>query len=137
LAAVTGVNPPIRCAPFRSVFVRNSESLRWCPLLAVTGPRATNRRPLRWAIVQPEPALGCTDTLDSAWSSLGAPGQPARVARVDRGWSTVWRAPADAAPDAAPQRLRNHLVRGQGADVAVGDWVVGDDADEAITHVLP
>lgn len=87
--------------------------------------------------VQPDPALGWTASFDAAWRALGAPGLPGRVARVDRGWSTVWRSTADARPDATPLRSRNHLIRADGADVAVGDWVVPSDDGETIVHVLP
>lgn len=75
-------------------------------------------------------ALGWDDHLEEVWSALGRPmahGTPGRVARIDRGWSTVWRV----AGDAEPLRVRNI-----GADVAVGDWVVVDDEAERIEHVL-
>jgi ribosome biogenesis GTPase len=50
-----------------------------------------------------------------------------RVARIDRGWSTVWFEP--------PNRWTR--VRNLGADVAVGDWAVVSEDDERIAVVLP
>ena len=55
---------------------------------------------------------------------------PARVARVDRGWSTLWHT-ADDATEAQPLRVRNIT-----ADVAVGDWVIPSDDAETVAHVL-
>lgn len=75
-------------------------------------------------------ALGWDDHLDEAWSALGRPAAhdtPGRVARIDRGWSTILRSVHD------PEPLR---VRNIGADVAVGDWVVVDPDGERIDHVL-
>lgn len=78
-------------------------------------------------------ALGWDDGTEAAWRTLGSPGLPGRVARLDRGWSTVWFAPpGDEVPDApAPMRVRN-----LGADVAVGDWVVPSADGERVEHVL-
>ena len=70
--------------------------------------------------------LGWNDAMDEAWIDLGSPGVPARVARLDRGWSTVLTA-----PDASAR------VRNIGADVAVGDWVVPSDDGERVDRVLP
>lgn len=64
--------------------------------------------------------------METAWRDLGSPGVPARVSRLDRGWSTVLTA-----PDAAAR------VRNIGADVAVGDWVVPSDDGERVEQVLP
>jgi ribosome biogenesis GTPase len=75
-------------------------------------------------------ALGWDDHLDEVWSRLGRPaahGTPGRVARIDRGWSTIWRS----AGDDQPLRVRNI-----GADVAVGDWVVVDADAERVEQVL-
>lgn len=83
------------------------------------------------AAARPDGALGWSDALDAAWTAAGRPGSPGRVARVDRGWSTVWRSAADATA-AAPLRVRNI-----GADVAVGDWVVPSDDGETVASVLP
>ena len=80
---------------------------------------------------QPDPRLGWSAPLEAAWHAIGTPGRPGRVARIDRGWSTVWRAATDAAPDAVPLRVRNIA-----ADVAIGDWVVPSDDDETVEHVL-
>jgi len=79
---------------------------------------------------QPDLALGWNASLQSVWEALGAPGVPARVARVDRGWSTLWRSAADALSD-DPLRVRNIT-----ADVAVGDWVVASADGETVDHVL-
>ncbi|MEX2625942.1 MAG: ribosome small subunit-dependent GTPase A [Ilumatobacteraceae bacterium] len=76
---------------------------------------------------EPDPALGWRAPLEAAWRAIGAPGHPGRVARIDRGWSTVLRT----AVDRDPLRVRN--IR---ADVAVGDWVVVSDDDERVEHVL-
>ena len=79
----------------------------------------------------PDVRLGWHPALTDAWSALGRPGQPARVARVDRGWSTLYSSAADAEAQADAARVRN-----LGADVAVGDWVVASDDGEIVAHVL-
>jgi ribosome biogenesis GTPase / thiamine phosphate phosphatase len=76
-------------------------------------------------------ALGWDDALETAWAELAEGGgevpAPARVSRLDRGWSTLLLGPA------GPQlRLRNI-----GADVAVGDWVVPSADGERVERVLP
>lgn len=59
--------------------------------------------------------------------------RPGRVARLDRGWSTVWyRPPSPSDPVGDTGRVRNI-----GADVAVGDWVLVTEDDERIETVLP
>lgn len=78
-------------------------------------------------VVAPDPDLGWNDALDASWQSIGAPGSPGRVSRVDRGWSTVMRS----APDSEPLRIRNLYV-----DVAIGDWVVPSDDGEQVAHVI-
>ena len=78
----------------------------------------------------PDVLLGWDEHLDAAWQELGEPGAhgtPGRVSRIDRGWSTILRH----ATDAEPLRVRNI-----GADVAVGDWVVVDEAVERVAHVI-
>jgi len=65
--------------------------------------------------------------MDKAWQALGLPERPGRVARLDRGWSTVLRS-----LDAEPLRIRNI-----GADVAVGDWVVPSAELDRVEAVLP
>jgi ribosome biogenesis GTPase len=77
--------------------------------------------------VGPDRSLGWNDALDASWRSIGAPGAPGRVSRIDRGWSSVMRS----ADDADPMRIRNLFV-----DVAVGDWVVPDDAGERVGHIV-
>jgi len=82
-------------------------------------------------IETPDPALGWADDFDESWRSLGSPGTPGRVARLDRGWSTVIRSMDEARGVAEPLRVRNI-----GADVAVGDWVVASADDERVEHVI-
>jgi ribosome biogenesis GTPase len=81
--------------------------------------------------VAPPEALGWAADFAEAWESLGSPGRPGRIARLDRGWSTVIRTMAEARGHAEPLRLRNI-----GADVAVGDWVVPSEDAERVEHVL-
>jgi ribosome biogenesis GTPase len=73
-------------------------------------------------------SLGWGDDLDEAWQRLGAPGSPARVRRIDRGWSTLLPLLDDSV---VPERVRNI-----GADVAVGDWVVPSADGERVEHVI-
>ena len=79
----------------------------------------------------PDPALGWSDRLERSWRETGSVGAPGRVARLDRGWSTVIRSRDEASGRAEPLRIRNI-----GADVAVGDWVVPSDDGERVDHVL-
>jgi ribosome biogenesis GTPase len=79
----------------------------------------------------PDPALGWADDFAESWRSIGAPGRPARVSRLDRGWSSLFRSIDEARGLSRPQRVRNI-----GADVAVGDWVVASDDGERVEHVL-
>ena len=79
----------------------------------------------------PDLRLGWSQHFFDAWDALGRPGSPARVARIDRGWSTVVHSYEQASGASDPLRVRNI-----GADVAVGDWVVPSDDDERIDHVL-
>jgi ribosome biogenesis GTPase / thiamine phosphate phosphatase len=78
-------------------------------------------------MTRPCEALGWDDRLDAAWRSVGAPGEPGRVSRLDRGWSSVMRT----ADDPTPLRIRNI-----GADVAVGDWVVPSSDHERVELVV-
>lgn len=73
--------------------------------------------------------LGWTPALESAWADLGTTVDPARVIRIDRGWSTLADTAAAAGSPAGSARVRNI-----GVDVAVGDWVVHDT--ERITAVV-
>ena len=75
--------------------------------------------------------VGWDERLERAWQELGAPGSPARVARIDRGWSTLVARLDQATGAAEPLRVRNI-----GADVAVGDWVVPSADGERVEHVL-
>ena len=76
-------------------------------------------------------ALGWAVDFEEAWRAIGAPGLPARVSRLDRGWSTLVRTMEQARGLDEPLRVRNI-----GADVAVGDWVVADADGERVEHVL-
>ena len=74
-----------------------------------------------------DPRLGWDRRLDEALATV-APGRHCgRVARLDRGWSSVLYE-----ADGEPVRVRNI-----GADVAVGDWVVISDDGERVEHVVP
>lgn len=75
--------------------------------------------------------LGWSDAFASAWDEFGQPGEPARVTRLDRGWSTAARTIEQAVGSEEPVRLRNI-----GADVAVGDWIIPSDDGERVEHVL-
>lgn len=77
---------------------------------------------------QARSALGWNDGFQRAYDALGTSVLPARVVRVDRGWSSLQPGLADGTP------LR---VRNIGADVAVGDWLVPSVDDERVDHVLP
>ncbi len=79
----------------------------------------------------PDAGVGWSAHFEAAWTALARPGRPGRVARLDRGWSTVIRSRAEAEPGGRPQRVRNI-----GADVAVGDWVVPSADGERVEHVL-
>ncbi len=74
----------------------------------------------------PEAALGWTPELDAVWGAMGRVGQPGRVIRLDRGWSTVLQ---NIGHD--PIRVRNI-----GLDVAVGDWVIPTADVEKVEAVL-
>lgn len=82
-------------------------------------------------------SLGWDVTWEEVWASssvaLRSSARPGRVARIDRGWSTVWYRPPSPA-DPAGDTIR---VRNIGADVAVGDWVVVSEDDERVEIVLP
>ncbi len=71
--------------------------------------------------------LGWTDALRHVYERLGVIEAPARVARIDRGWSTL----LPTTSDGETRRIRNI-----GAEVAVGDWVVPSADAERIEHVL-
>ncbi len=71
--------------------------------------------------------LGWSEQLEESWHALGLDELPGRVARLDRGWSTVLRN-----LDAEPLRIRN-----VGAEVAVGDWVVPSVELDRVEAVLP
>lgn len=73
-----------------------------------------------------EAELGWTTALQQVWEDAGRIGRPARVMRLDRGWSTLLQA-----VDAEPLRVRNI-----GADVAVGDWVIASEDGERVEIVL-
>lgn len=84
--------------------------------------------------MDPDVRLGWSAHFDAAWDELGRPGHPGRVARLDRGWSSVIRScdEADVRLDhGQPMRVRNI-----GAEVAVGDWVIPSDDGERVEYVL-
>jgi ribosome biogenesis GTPase len=72
-------------------------------------------------------ALGWSERLESVWRGVGSDRRPGRIARLDRGWSTVL-------PDLESEPLR---VRNIGADVAVGDWVVVSEDGERVEQIVP
>jgi ribosome biogenesis GTPase len=76
-------------------------------------------------------ALGWGDDFSAALAAIGAPGEPARVSRLDRGWSTLL------VPDERAREYGLTRVRNLGVDVAVGDWVVASADGERIEHILP
>lgn len=89
---------------------------------------------------RPPEELGWNAHFDQVWDALDRPGHPGRVARLDRGWSTVLHArevehldDQDGA-DGSPGSDQVERVRNVGIDVAVGDWVITDG--ERIEHVL-
>ena len=55
----------------------------------------------------PSEELGWAEDFADAWEELGSPGQPGRISRLDRGWSTVIRTMTEARGQAEPLRLRN------------------------------
>lgn len=75
--------------------------------------------------------LGWNPQLQRSWEAIGAPGQPGRVSRIDRGWSTVMRDAVDADHPDDLLRIRNLYE-----DVAVGDWVVPDPDEEKVDCVI-
>ena len=70
--------------------------------------------------------LGWNEEFERAWRALEFTRPAGRIARIDRGWSTVWN-------DTAGNEDR---VRNIGAEVAVGDWVVISDDGERVDHVI-
>ncbi|MFT6812000.1 MAG: ribosome biogenesis GTPase, partial [Ilumatobacter sp.] len=76
-------------------------------------------------------ALGWSNAFEAAWESIGSPGVPVRVSRLDRGWSTAISTMDQARGLVDPIRMRNI-----GAEVAVGDWIVVSDDGEKVEHVL-
>lgn len=84
--------------------------------------------------VPPDPELGWTPALQRALEASGVAGEPGRVARLDRGWSTVLYRAADMAATGGEAHGGPHRVRNIGMDVAVGDWVIDDG--ERVVHVL-
>ena len=77
----------------------------------------------------PDVLLGWDEHLDAAWQELGEPGawHPGSGKPHRPRLSTILRH----ATDAEPLRVRNI-----GADVAVGDWVVVDEAVQRVAHVI-
>ena len=83
-------------------------------------------------------SLGWDSAWDEVWGSSPrhASARPGRVARIDRGWSTIWYSPPEGGQLGASggDVVR---VRNLGVDVAVGDWVVVSDDGERVDEVLP
>lgn len=75
-------------------------------------------------------SLGWNGHFDAAWKALGRPGVPARVSRLDRGWSTLL------VPDGPGGEYGVARARNIGLDVAVGDWVIASEDGERIEHVF-
>ena len=69
-------------------------------------------------------ALGWDDGWDEQRRAHAADGDVGRVARLDRGWATLWTGSGEA------------RVRTAGNDVAVGDWVVVSPDGERAAAVL-
>ena len=74
-------------------------------------------------------ALGLNGRLADEWAAAGRPRSVGRVARLDRGWCSVVRTPEDAMTGGG-DRARTF------GQVAVGDWVVLDEAGENVERVL-
>ena len=81
-------------------------------------------------VVNDRHALGWTAHFDAVWKALGRPGEPARVSRLDRGWSTLL------VPDRTGTDFGIGRTRNIGMDVAVGDWVILDPEGARIDHIL-
>lgn len=77
-------------------------------------------------------ALGFTDDDARAMRDDERELTVGRVARLDRGWSTVVASVAAAREGGGALRVRN-----LGVDVAVGDWVVVSGDGERVARVLP
>ena len=67
--------------------------------------------------------MGWDEGWAEQWRALGSPEPVGRVARLDRGWSTVWTGAGE------------RRVRTAGADVAAGDWVVLSVDGERVAEV--
>ena len=69
-------------------------------------------------------ALGWDEGWERQRRARSEPGAVGRVARLDRGWATLWSGSGEA------------RTRTAGADVAVGDWVVVAEDGERVVAVL-
>src|SRR5690242_8535635 len=81
-------------------------------------------------VVNDRSALGWNDHFDAAWRAQGRRGEPARVSRLDRGWSTLL------VPDRPGVDFGVGRARNLGIDVAVGDWVIPSADGERVDDVL-
>ena len=71
--------------------------------------------------------LGWNDVFQAEYEALDSTVRPARVSRLDRGWSSL----LPAGEDGLPRRTRNI-----GAEIAVGDWVLLSADGERVDHVF-
>ena len=67
----------------------------------------------------PAPELGWSAALDALWQELGAPGEPRRVSRLDRGWSTAIGLMSDARGEATRRMVAQAVELGANAVINV------------------
>ena len=120
------VGDTIDTAPTESVNIRFRRDTNEYRL----GTSRSSRYVRRVPIVNDRRALGWTGHFDAVWAALGRPGDPARVSRLDRGWSTLLTA------DGPGGQFGVARTRNIGMDVAVGDWVILDPEGDRVDHIL-
>jgi ribosome biogenesis GTPase len=102
----------------------------WSFVTAGVGARLAiryGRRRMDDLIASARLELGWTAAMQQAYQALKTPAAPGRVARIDRGWSTLLLG-----GESTTRRTRN-----MGADVAVGDWVLTTADGGRVERVLP
>ncbi len=113
-----------------------------CPSKATVAKVSAARRALGWDVTWDD--VWRTVCSDHGWNPLErsvddptTPERflPGRVARIDRGWSTIWFRPQKDSTSTDVEGVVR--VRNIGADVAVGDWVVVSSDLERVEFVLP